>query len=78
MTNQWLSQLVKQDQTQNNRAKIDGLSIFRVKYCKSRKFSVEKYLVNMAIGRKSLMINTSKFPSDLSHHDNFSELSSHS
>ena len=34
--------------------------------------------MNAAIGRKSLMIDTAKFASDLSHHDNFLELSSHS
>ena len=35
---------------------------------------VEK--INIAIRRKSLVMNTTKFPSELSHHDNFSELSS--
>ena len=47
-------------------------------YCKSGKFSVEKYLANTAIGRKSLMINTTKFPSELSHHDDVSDMSSQS
>ena len=32
---------------------------------------MEKYLANLAIRRESLMINTTKFPSKSSHHDNF-------
>ena len=47
-------------------------------YCKSGKLSVKKYLVNISIGRKSLVINTTKFPSEFSHHDKFPKLSSHS
>ena len=35
---------------------------------------MEKYLANIAI-RTLLMINTTKFPSELSHHDQFFELS---
>ena len=41
-------------------------------------FKIENLVWNIAIWRKSLMIDTSKFPSELSHHDNFLELSSYS